>query len=82
MVGDASRPATIEKMDGLAEAFETRFPGRPVAAVLNKIDLAPAGFAPPASLARRNPVRTSALTGEGVAGMFLDIARAIRRREL
>ena len=84
VVADASRPATIEQMAGIVDAFETRFPGRPVAAVLNKIDLAPEGGAPPqpASLARRRLVRASALSGEGVVEMFMDIARAIRRRGL
>ncbi len=82
VVGDASRPATIEKMSSLVEAFESRFPGRPVCAVLNKIDLAAPNvdFAGSASFKIREFVRASALTGEGVAEMFISMAQSIRRR--
>ncbi len=84
VVADASRPATIEKMAALMEAFEERFPGRPVSAVLNKCDL---GAADPAALERpplrfRELVRASALTGEGVAAIFGDMAKSILRRGL
>ena len=84
IVADASRPATMEKMAGLADAFEERLPGRPMMLVLNKIDLVAPGAAPPdvPSLSRRELVRASAMTGEGVAAMFENLAETIRRRGL
>ena len=84
IVGDASRIATVEKMAGLVEAFEAQFPGRPIAAVLNKTDIAASGvdFVRKAGLRLHPLVRTSALTGDGVADMFMQMARAIRRRGL
>lgn len=84
IVADASRPATIEKMAGLVAAFEDRLPGRPVSAVLNKSDLVAslAGVDLKPELKFRDLVRTSALTGEGVGQMFLNMAKSIRRRGL
>jgi Ras-related protein Rab-5C len=83
VVADASRPATIDKMASLVDAFEDRFPGRPVSAVLNKSDLAPETPSTlKMSLRFRDLVRTSALTGEGVASLFITMAQSIRRRGL
>ncbi len=84
VVGDASRPATVEKMAELIEAFETQFPGRPVRAVLNKVDIAAADvdFKAIARTGERALVRTSARTGDGVAGLFDQLAAAILRRGL
>ena len=84
VVADTTRPATISRMADLIEGFEERFPGRPVAAVLNKVDLAepPALDALRPSLRTREFTRTSALTGEGVGELFNAMAIAIRRRDL
>lgn len=79
VVADATRPATLVKMAGLATHFEERFPGRPVAAIVNKIDLAPE-LASNASPSRFDVVYTSAKTGQGVAEMFLSLGQAIWRR--
>lgn len=82
VVADATRPATLVKMAGLVARFEEMFPGRPVSAIVNKIDLLPGGLprdgegAGPAN----GVVYTSAKTGEGVEGMFLALGRAIWRR--
>ena len=84
VVADATRPATIDRMATLIAAFEDRFPGRPVSAVLNKTDLVSPEQSvdlKPASKFR-DLVRTSALTGAGVAEVFVNMAHAIRRRGL
>ncbi len=79
IVADATRPASIARMDRLAEAFEERLPGRPVICVINKIDLA---ATPESVRAGNNVLRTSARTGDGVAAMFETIGAAIWRRGL
>jgi len=79
VVADAARPASVEHMARLAEAFEDRLPGRPVSCVLNKVDLLTGDEAvrPPPG----RPVhRASALTSEGVPALFAAIAAAIHRR--
>jgi Ras-related protein Rab-5C len=78
IVADATRPATLVKMNALATRFEEKFPGRPIAAIVNKIDLAP-DFAAETS-AQRDVVYTSAKTGQGVLEMFASLGRMIRRR--
>ena len=84
VVADATRPATLVKMAGLVSHFEDKFPGRPVSAIVNKIDIRPeqgdmgdmAG-----DIARDLPIAyTSARTGEGVSEMFLSLGLAIWRR--
>ena len=75
VVADATRPGTLAKMAVLAERFEERFPGRPVAKIVNKIDLAPS---PAPMLA--DVTCTSAKTGEGVEAMFRRLAAEIWRR--
>jgi len=83
VVGDATRPATLVKMAALVSRFDEAFPGRPVSAIVNKIDLAPERStlnAPAAS--RIDVIYTSARTGEGVEEMFLALGRAIWRRSL
>lgn len=75
VVADASRPATLVKMANLTRRFEMSFPGRPVVAIVNKIDLAP--------LMRETGgdiLFSSAKTGEGVEELFLTLGRAIWRR--
>jgi Ras-related protein Rab-5C len=80
VVADATRPATLVKMAELVARFEEKFPGRPVSAIVNKIDLAPevAERAPPAL--ELDVVYTSAKTGEGVAEMFLSLGQVVWRR--
>jgi Ras-related protein Rab-5C len=81
IVADASRPATIVKMANLTQGFGDRFPGRPVCAVVNKIDLAPDGRrfgADNADLG--DALYASALTGEGVKELFATLSAAIVRR--
>ncbi|WP_457796185.1 Rab family GTPase [Methylocystis sp. S23] len=78
IVADATRPATLVKMAGLVSNFEARFPGRPVSAILNKIDLAP-DFRLEATL-QADMAYTSAKTGQGVEEMFLSLGKAIWRR--
>src|SRR5579871_6494762 len=39
VIADASRPATMVKMAALATTFAERLPGRPVRALVNKVDL-------------------------------------------
>ena len=80
VVADATRPATLVKMAGLVSHFEEKFPGRPVSAIVNKIDMRP----DPGRLHEAIPdlpvVYTSARTGEGVSQMFLSLGLAIWRR--
>ena len=82
IVADASRPATLEKMKGLLEAFSERMPGRALRAVVNKSDLAT--VAPEelraAGLFPDEMLFTSAKTGAGVRELFASIAGEIARR--
>jgi small GTP-binding protein len=83
IVSDASRPSTILKMANLARGFEQRFPGRPLRSVVNKIDLASGDHAASAGGGDPNDtLYSSALTGEGMADLFVAIASAIFRRGL
>lgn len=81
VVADATRPTTLVKMAGLANRFDEAFPGRPVARIVNKIDLAGdfreadvEGFRPGELLF------SSAKTGAGVEALFLTLGRALWRR--
>jgi len=81
VVSDATRPTTVTKMNGLVTSFSERFPGRPVRAIVNKIDLAPGiddatapGFSDGSVLA------TSAKTGVGVAELFQSLGIDLWRR--
>ncbi len=82
-VADASRPATLRKVNDLIASFEAQFPGRPVRAVVNKCDLARIdadelkGFGVQPDLA----ALTSAKTGEGVRELFDSLASDIWRRK-
>ena len=84
VVADATRPASFARMEGLAKTFSERFPGRPVKAIVNKIDLVDPLSPLPAlpGIAACDMHRTSALTGEGVAPLFLAIAETIWRRSI
>lgn len=82
IVADASRPATFIKLRNLAQEFTARFPGRPLRAIVNKIDLvepAERNFAVP-DLHADEIWRGSAKTGEGIADLFLSIGQAVWRR--
>ncbi len=86
LVGDVSRPTTISSISRLAAHYESRFPGRYAAVVLNKIDLLadgedvvlPDGLETPV----RKVLRTSAKTGAGVTETFAEAAETIVRRGL
>ena len=81
IVADATRPATLVKMAALVSRFGDALPGRPIAAIVNKIDLAPARPNPSdADAPAVDVVYASAKTGEGVAQMFLNLGRTIWRR--
>ncbi len=80
IVSDATRRASIEHMRQLAETFEERFPGRPVACAINKADLVV--DSPQVLTAGRPALITSALTGAGVSEMFASLGAAIWRRGL
>lgn len=80
--GDASRPTTLTKMVDLANDFAERFPGRPVVAIVNKVDLLEDGGASLMlpDVARGACVGASAKTGVGVANAFRSLAATIARR--
>ena len=84
IVGDVMRPATLDTMVKLAEAFRTELPGRHISLLVNKIDLVedPASVSLP--LALRNIgleiVTTSAKSGYHVKQSFSEAADAIVRR--
>lgn len=81
VVADASRPATLVKMANLTRRFGETFPGRPIAAIVNKIDLAPRlRESVDDRFASAELLFSSAKTGEGVAELFLTLGRAIWRR--
>ena len=84
IVGDLSRPQTLESVAKLATGFSDNFPGRHTTLVINKTDLiSDADLAPlPAALTQgRLPlIRTSAKTGSNVAKAFIETADVIARR--
>ncbi len=82
IVSDATRPESLAKAGGLAETFASRFPGRPIKVIINKIDLVPE---PEPHFAidgvdADDLALTSAKTGRNVASLFLSMGRTIRRR--
>lgn len=86
VIGDAARPSTQETMIRLADRFQDELPGRPLAFVVNKMDLvaAPGTFELPEALA--SPVipciRTSAKSGLNVEAAFRSLAGIILERGL
>jgi GTPase SAR1 family protein len=80
VVADATRPATLVKMAGLARGFDDNFPGRPVVSIVNKIDLAPNARDMGAASELGELLFSSAKTGEGVEELFLSLGRAVWRR--
>lgn len=86
IVGDITRPQTIDAMLRLGEMFYDIMPGRYCGFILNKIDLAEAGREPDVTARIRKLAgelaRTSAKSGEGIAEAFARAARSIVRRGL
>ncbi len=84
IVGDVSRPQTLETLSGLAEGFRDAMPGRPMALVANKCDLLASGNVvevPPRVQRSAAPFyRTSAMTGSNVKHVFDELAGVIERR--
>lgn len=84
IVSDITRPQTVTHMVDLARGFESRFPGRPYKALVNKIDLTNGGGTipeikdiPPSSVSF-----VSAKAGTGIAETFAALAQTIHRRQL
>ncbi|HEY0123632.1 MAG TPA: Rab family GTPase [Rhizobium sp.] len=86
IVADVTRPQTVTRMNELASGFESRFPGRPYKALVNKIDLAEAAgsTAQIEKLAQSNIKSNikfvSAKTSTGIAEAFAELGETIRRR--
>lgn len=85
IVGDLSRRATHERMVRFSREFQIRMPGRPLAFIFNKEDLAPGEtFDIPLHLFPPGvePMKTSAKSGLNVRAAFRGLAQAIHRAEL
>jgi len=84
IVGDLTRPTSLDQMAALIAGFREALPGRPCAAILNKSDLVES--AAPGLTARARGADAVALasarTGQGVAAIFADLAATIERRSL
>ncbi len=86
IIGDMSRPPTLETMSKLGQGFSEKFPGRHIGYIVNKTDLVqnPDMLALPPFLTRPGAslARTSAKTGSHVAEAFIHAADAIARRSV
>ncbi|MFV0296402.1 MAG: Rab family GTPase [Hyphomicrobiaceae bacterium] len=86
IVGDLTRPTTLDLMVKLAEGFDDAMPGREFTFVFNKTDLMDEGedvvLPQPLKVARQHKVWTSAVTAENVTSAFVETADAIIRREI
>lgn len=84
IIGDLSRPQTLETMVKLAQGFSDALPGRHISLLLNKSDLvtSPSVVELPEAFSRLGiaPVLTSAKTGHNVEACFVGAADAINRR--
>lgn len=84
IIGDLSRPQTLETAVRLAEGFADALPGRHVSILFNKTDLVsnPSAVEMPEGFARLkiSPVMTSAKTGQNVQDCFARAADDIQRR--
>lgn len=83
IIGDATRPKTIEHMTRLSELFEEHLPGRPSLCVLNKSDLRDPDAA---TLEAARKVSdfvtiTSAKTGEGVGKALGQLLQLVQQRQ-
>lgn len=85
IVGDATRPATLDRMARLGDLFCDTLPGRYVALIVNKLDLLDTkeSLALPKRVIELGlPIaQTSAKTGENVKETFFEAATTIKRRE-
>ncbi|MCC2110614.1 MAG: GTP-binding protein [Hyphomicrobiales bacterium] len=85
VVADITDPESIKTAYNLIGRFAEVMPGRPVALLLNKVDLADDQDALPDVGDAVEPdvvIRTSAKDGTGVAEAFSALSAAIRRRDL
>lgn len=84
VVADATRPQTIPYLQKLVLGFRDEMPGRPCAALLNKVDLleTPPSISPGEFGSPDFAEPVSALTGHGVRGAFTKLATTILRRGL
>ncbi|MBU1212871.1 MAG: GTP-binding protein [Alphaproteobacteria bacterium] len=86
IVADATRPASLQAMAGLAAGWRSARPGRPCQLLINKVDLLKPSheYCLPAELlnAAPPPLRTSAKTGDNVEAAFQNAANDILRRGL
>lgn len=86
IVGDVTRPHTLDTMAALANGFREALPGRTLSLVLNKLDLLAPGdeVRLPEALTRPglHLHRTSAKTGDNIKTVFSETADAIDRRHL
>jgi small GTP-binding protein len=82
VVGDVSRPATLQSMIELGSRFLEAMPGRYCAFLINKSDMTDADLPASVVLSSIPSIRTSAKTGENIQHAFLTAADAIRRRGL
>lgn len=85
IIGDVTRPPTLDMMLELADGFQEAMPGRHFGFILNKLDLVGKReeVVLPDRLARAKPHPrwTSAMTGEHVREAFMEAAEIIVRRE-
>lgn len=86
VIGDCTRPATLDSVITLAQTFMDQFPGRPVSLVVNKIDLvrpeALGALVEPLNCLHAPVLQTSAKTGTNVSQAFETLARAAHERGL
>ena len=84
IIGDLSRPPTLDSMVKLGSGFADAFPGRHIGYVVNKTDLLPDAEARPLPAELTRPeislIRTSAKTGDHVSEAFISAADCIARR--
>ncbi len=86
IIGDLSRPPTLDCMAKLGAGFTEMFPGRHIGYIVNKTDLMPNPEAVPLPSELTRPgislLRTSAKSGDNVQDAFVDAAASIARRGL
>jgi GTPase SAR1 family protein len=82
VIGDSSRPGTVDKMFALAAEFAEAAPGRPVLGLVNKSDIVRPDLAEidRLGLPEDQIMITSAKSGENVNAAFEGIAETIYRR--